>query len=1204
MNVKRLSKRTLATFLSVLLLLSSLVAGSVTTANATWGTDATIENPIKHIYVYFDNSTKKYYSTAKSSRIYMFVATNDTVYNSAAFTPVSDYQSLVYKDVNYNGNGDFKDVNWSEVTSVFFGTASDSSKPKAEEALSKYNNSLEEYKTNNGIFSNFTGSYTEGFTVSNCNALYFSGSSSLTATNFGGTNTSAYENMLFSQNVYGVGTVTVDSYYNLTGVGTADFVSSNNSASVTALYNSPVTIKATATESSGDFLGWYDNAAFSGNAVSDQATYTYTATGETSYYAKFSNGSTQVAVAGEGGTASVSAGEVSDESIFVTSGTSVKFTAIPDNNYQFDGWYANASFTGTAVSTDDPYTLTVDSANTLYAKFSAIETSNNEGDDGTVPTETRPSNRNKAARNINATVLSNQAKTYYQEEVKNVAGYRTADSNTSNVYGSFKYLANKEETNDNQDSFYAIYRQKTNEDPSDIKVFEAEDDSASATKYVSSNSLYTALYDIMSSTHTHGVSYAAYGRNSLAHYWLTTDSSSINAGDGDGRGVYTFFYSNVSDFNHENMQREHIWPKSKASYLMKTGLGGSDLHHLRPAYGKLNLLKLNWGFASIKDETDNSKAKSGWSKLRTLNWPDTETNKVTALWRAENNGETFIDVKDDVRGDVARILLYIYTRWNQPNLYSDIVDAEGNPDTSRLPKMDPDDSKDTGERVFYNRQTLLDWMEQDPVSEWEMKRNDLTQDIQGNRNVFIDYPELAWLLFDQTVPSDMPTPSGMAQNDSSKDIQKADNDVITNPVTLDFNNINGNGEAEVTAYDLTTKRNVKNGDQVARGDVITFTVIPDQSEITDIREFSGDTDTDSNANRYKIAEPNSSNEYTFTRQAGYFKSDVYDNTGYSKERIRITLNSNVTVLSYKVNSLTTSGNSGGSGDGMVTARIAGTQTMLENGDSVPNGTDVTLTFTPDYGSRFARVSSSNQIEITPTQISGTDTYQATVTLDCSSGSARTKKFTIYFAQTFNATAGSEDLKKHINNKGMRPDEGDNWKDETDFTENFEICGVQMKKITEEEDNKALRFVSVIDKNILDKAKSYGYVIGYTKRNNLSREAINRFAFSLVKGGGAGLTVDCTGSSNDSFGAYGKAETNTNYKYVTAAVHHLEQLDENGQNDLDTVIIARPYVELKSDYVATGGPSVIYGQYVDFNTGENFCACSGSYNDVLKLANEQ
>jgi hypothetical protein len=50
-------------------------------------------------------------------------------------------------------------------------------------------------------------------------------------------------------------------------------------------------------------------------------------------------------------------------------------------------------------------------------------------------------------------------------------------------------------------------------------------------------------------------------------------------------------------------------------------------------------------------------------------------------------------------------------------------------------------------------------MEQDPVDTWEMGRNDAVQSITGTRNVFVDYPEYAWLLFGEECPKDLVTPS-------------------------------------------------------------------------------------------------------------------------------------------------------------------------------------------------------------------------------------------------------------------------------------------------------------------------------------------------------------------------------------------------------------------------------------------------------------
>ncbi len=752
-----------------------------------------------------------------------------------------------------------------------------------------------------------------------------------------------------------------------------------------------------------------------------------------------------------------------------------------------------------------------------------------------------PSDKNTESRHINATSLSEQAKAYYRDEVKE---YISDDD----VYSSFVDLADNNSGNGSGTSYDAA----------------------------KNNDLFTALYNIMSSTHTHGVSYGSYGSNSLAHYWLTTDTSYANKDD--DRDIYTFFYSDVDCVNHENMQREHIWPKSKASFYEKTGLGGSDLHHLRPSYAKVNNIKSNWGFGNTKQ----------FSNAYQVQWPE----GVTSLWKAEIDSEnnTFIDVKDDIRGDVARILLYVYTRWRQPNLYSDIVNTDGTPDTSKLPELDPDDSKNTGERVIQSKDVLLCWMKNDPVSEWEMKRNDLTENIQGNRNVFIDYPELAWLLFDSTVPNDMVTPSGMAQN-TEADIPTGESQNPTDPVTIDIGTIN-NGIAEITVYDNTIDKPVKNGDTVERGDSLTYTVKPDESTIDSVREYKTD---DNNKNYRQIAKPDMDTEYSFTKQAGCYNGSP--NTGYDKERIRVSLKSKVCEFNYKIKSVTASGNNGGSGSGMVTAKIKGTNTTLDNGAVVPNGTEVTLTFTPGYGSRFYGLTYNNKTQ-SADGIDNTDSYTYTAALDCSDNSARIKTFNVKFAQTFNTTG--EDSYKHIYNNGMRPDADDEWGAETDFTGNFEICGVQIKHFDGDKENKALRFVSVIDRNILDKAESYGYVIGYSD-NNTDRKTINRNAFTLVKDGESGLTIDCTGTDNNTFGDYGKHNTNKNYKYITAAVNNIQDAEDIG---VDTTIIARPYVELKDEYKPADGPAVIYGQYTDASTGEAYPSCSCSYNYIARLEREQ
>ena len=43
--------------------------------------------------------------------------------------------------------------------------------------------------------------------------------------------------------------------------------------------------------------------------------------------------------------------------------------------------------------------------------------------------------------------------------------------------------------------------------------------------------------------------------------------------------------------------------------------------------------------------------------------------------------------------------------------------------------------------------TLLKWSKEDPVSKWEMQRNERIYEYQGNRNPFVDYPDLADYLY-------------------------------------------------------------------------------------------------------------------------------------------------------------------------------------------------------------------------------------------------------------------------------------------------------------------------------------------------------------------------------------------------------------------------------------------------------------------------
>ena len=257
-------------------------------------------------------------------------------------------------------------------------------------------------------------------------------------------------------------------------------------------------------------------------------------------------------------------------------------------------------------------------------------------------------------------------------------------------------------------------------------------DSYTATQ---NNPLYTKLHTLMDSTrNSTKVVYSGTGADALATYWHYTDAVG-------GAHGYNYFYTDISsnDYGTNGMQREHVWPQSKASYFQLNG--GADLHHLRPSIGGVNQSKSNRAFANLVG-TDT--AYSAY-----------QVDNQDVIWTGMKDFDSVLEVRDNVKGDIARILLYVYVRWEQPNLYSDVA-------SSNLPPLDTDDKSNSGDRIIEDRATLLQWCHDDPVDTWEMERNDLIQDVQGNRNVFIDYPELAWYLFGLTPPSDMQTPSGDA----------------------------------------------------------------------------------------------------------------------------------------------------------------------------------------------------------------------------------------------------------------------------------------------------------------------------------------------------------------------------------------------------------------------------------------------------------
>lgn len=123
-----------------------------------------------------------------------------------------------------------------------------------------------------------------------------------------------------------------------------------------------------------NFDGWYSDKSCT-QLVSSSLTYSTTAAADLTLYAKATIDADIYncsAVAGE----NIASASVSDDS--VVSGDSVTFTAQLNEHCTFDGWFSDSNYT-TLVSTANPYTATITSDTTLYAKGTKISYSVNVG---------------------------------------------------------------------------------------------------------------------------------------------------------------------------------------------------------------------------------------------------------------------------------------------------------------------------------------------------------------------------------------------------------------------------------------------------------------------------------------------------------------------------------------------------------------------------------------------------------------------------------------------------------------------------------------------------------------------------------------------------------------------------------------------------------------------------------------------------------
>lgn len=139
---------------------------------------------------------------------------------------------------------------------------------------------------------------------------------------------------------------------------------------------------------------------------------------------------------------------------------------------------------------------------------------------------------------------------------------------------------------------------------------------------------------------------------------------------------------------------EHTWPQSRFNRQLNRDTQKTDFHHLFPSDSKINGIRGNHEFADVDHPDQNLKCSQ---------------DKIGTVTGA--SGE-FFEPPVRHKGNVARALFYFSVRYHLP-----------------ISKVE--------------ESALRRWNKMDPPDSFEQQRNDEIFKIQGTRNPFVDYPELA-----------------------------------------------------------------------------------------------------------------------------------------------------------------------------------------------------------------------------------------------------------------------------------------------------------------------------------------------------------------------------------------------------------------------------------------------------------------------------
>ena len=250
--------------------------------------------------------------------------------------------------------------------------------------------------------------------------------------------------------------------------------------------------------------------------------------------------------------------------------------------------------------------------------------------------------------------------------------------------------------------------------------------------------LKTKLSEIITAGHKDN------GYDGLYNGYPTTDSDHFYENDGTvldmysenptGTDPYTYRHGIKKCGNYsvegDCYNREHIVPQS--FFNQQSPMRG-DIHFVRPTDGKVNGMRSNYPFGAVNSPSFTSK---NGTKVGPSSSP--------------GYGGTVAEPIDEFKGDIARMVFYFVTRYeSRLSSFSTGNMLGGSP----YPGLQA-----------WEKDVLLAWSIQDPVSPTEIERNNASHVFQKNRNPFIDHPEWVQLIWgSQTVDTQAPSaPTNLA----------------------------------------------------------------------------------------------------------------------------------------------------------------------------------------------------------------------------------------------------------------------------------------------------------------------------------------------------------------------------------------------------------------------------------------------------------